>query len=98
MHLDRVLEMAQWLWSIGNETIDIHAYREDAFMWSCENGHLEVAQRLWSIICNKSIDKYKICKKPRYYHNVKENIIYYIKHHYYKPYTGPGYLRAIRED
>jgi hypothetical protein len=92
------LEIAQWLWSISNRTIDIYAKNEWAFRMSCINGHLEVAQWLRSI-SNKSIDKYKVPKKPRYYQNSDEIItIQYIKHYYYKPYTGPGYLHAIRED
>jgi hypothetical protein len=90
--------VVQWLWMISNGTIDIHADDDWAFIWSCKNGHLEVAQWLWSI-SNQSMDKYKIGKKPRYYQNSDEIItIQYIKHYYYKPYTGPGYLRAIRED
>jgi hypothetical protein len=90
------LALAQWLWSISNEMIDIHA-DECAFRRICENGYQEVAQWLWRI-SNLSMDKYKIGKKPRYYQNVNEIKIYYIKHHYYKPYTGPGYLRAMQED
>jgi hypothetical protein len=67
------------------------------FLSSCENDHQQVAQWLWCIN-NQSMDKYKIGKKPRYYQNVEEIKIQYIKHRYFKPYTGPGYLRAIRED
>jgi hypothetical protein len=89
------LNVAQWLWCISNGTIDIHAYGEDAFRDSCENGYLEVTQWLESI-SNRSI--YKIGKKTCYYQSTTEITIYYIKHHYYKPYTGPGYLHAIRED
>jgi hypothetical protein len=49
------LEVAQWLWSISKETIDLHAQDEDAFISSCVNGHLEVVQWLWSI-SNGTID------------------------------------------
>jgi hypothetical protein len=92
------LQVVQWLWSISNETINIHTYYDDAFDWSCRNGHLEVAQWLWSIRNRMMDDSYKICKKPRYYKNKKKlTTIYYIRHYYYKPYTGPGYLRAMQE-
>jgi hypothetical protein len=90
------LDVAQWLWSISNETIDLHASIELAFRMSCRNGYLEVAQWLSSIYYRHTI--YKIDKKTSYSQNIGEIIIYHIKHHYYKPYTGPGYLRAIRED
>jgi hypothetical protein len=43
--------------------------------------------------------KYKIGKNTSYYQHAKEiTTIQHIKHYYYNPYTGPGYLHAIRED
>jgi hypothetical protein len=90
------LEVAQWLLSISNGEIEMHICFY-AFQESRENGHLEVVQWLWDI-GNKSMDTKKISKMTSYYRNIQEITIYYIKHHYYKPYAGPGYLRAIRED
>jgi hypothetical protein len=92
------LEVAQWLWSISNGEIKIHANGEGAFRSSCEFGHLEVAQWLWCISNRLMNTKYKIGKRTSYHQNTDEIIIYHIKHHYYKPYTSPGYLRTIRED
>ena len=41
------LEVAQWLYSLGD--VNIHIQYEDAFRWACSNGHLEVAQWLYSL-------------------------------------------------
>ena len=41
------LNVAQWLFSLGN--IDIHIDDEYAFRWSCSNGKLDVAKWLHSI-------------------------------------------------
>jgi hypothetical protein len=91
------IEVAKWLWEISNKSIDIHAENEYAFIWSCVNGHLDVAKWLWEI-SNCSIKFHKI--KPQLkrhfiykFKNIKFNI--HIKHYYYKPYDGPGYLKAI---
>jgi hypothetical protein len=93
------LEVVQWLWRISNGTIDIYTIDIYPFKWSSGNSHLQVAQWLWCISNKIFNNKYKIGKRPYYYQNTTEIItIYYIKHNYYKPYTGPGYLCAIRED
>jgi len=46
------LELAKWLVEISKENgriINIHAYDEDAFRSSCENGYIEVAKWLFEI-------------------------------------------------
>jgi len=49
------LHVAEWLWDISNEQINIHTDNEHAFICACTNGHLDVAQWLWKI-SNKSIE------------------------------------------
>jgi len=51
------LQIAEWLWDISNETIDIHDEAEEAFHSACRNGHLHVAQWLWKI-SNHTINIY----------------------------------------
>lgn len=46
--------MVQWLWQLDQD-INIHAENEDAFISSCEGGHLEISQWLWNLNQNINI-------------------------------------------
>ena len=46
------IEIAKEIFKKGN--IDIHAYNEFAFRWTCEHGHLEVAKWLLNISLNNT--------------------------------------------
>jgi len=41
------LEVAQWLYSLGD--VNIHIKDDEVFRWACQNGNLEVAQWLYSL-------------------------------------------------
>jgi hypothetical protein len=43
------LEVAQWLWSISNGDIDIHADNEWVFKECCKKGLLKIVTWLWNI-------------------------------------------------
>jgi ankyrin repeat protein len=88
------LQMDQWFWCVRNK---MFWYQEEDSFIRYQDGQLHVAQWL-SCISNKQLDNI-ISKNRYYYQNSKETItIHYMKHYFYKPHTGPGYLCAIRED
>jgi hypothetical protein len=103
------LDVAKWLWEFSNKSIKISALYDESFQSSYDNGHLQIVQWLWITSCNcihlqnvsdigimqcSMLNGTKAYNYPEYTYLVD----HYMRHHYYKPFSGPGYLIAIRID